>query len=392
MTTAMAPAPTTERTFPYFTEEHFMLRDTVKQFCEREIAPFAEEWDEAGIFPRELFKKAADLGLFGIRLDPHYGGSGLDWWATAAYLEGISYANNGGVGMALMVQSDITLPVLDELGTSEQKEEFLRPAIAGEWIAALGISEPGGGSDVANLKTKAVIDGDDFVITGQKLWITNGTRADFIILAVRTGEEGHKGISMVLFPTKTPGFSVGKKLKKIGMLSSDTAELFFDNCHIPRRYLLGELNRGFYYTMTNFQGERLAAALGAVYKMERALEYAINYGKERKAFGQPVGSFQVWRHKFAEHLASIEAAKWLCYRALDLINRGERAVREITMAKLVCSELDQKVMYDCMQIMGGFAYTTEYPIGRAWRDARLNTIGAGASEIMKEIIAKDAKL
>ncbi len=392
MTTATATAPTPERTFPYFTEEHAMLRETVKQFCLNEIAPHAEEWDEAGIFPRELFKQAADLGLFGIRLDPKYGGSGLDWWATAAYLDGLSYANNGGVGMALMVQSDITLPVLDELGTPEQKEEFLRPAIAGDWIAALGISEPGGGSDVANLKTKARLEGEEFVISGQKLWITNGTRADFIIMAVRTGDEGHKGVSMVLFPTKTPGFSVGKKLKKIGMLSSDTAELFFDNCRIPRRYLLGELNRGFYYTMTNFQGERLAAALGAVYKMERALEYAINYGKERKAFGQPIGSFQVWRHKFAEHLASIEAAKWLCYRALDLLNRGERAVREITMAKLVCSELDQKVMYDCMQIMGGFAYTTEYPIGRAWRDARLNTIGAGASEIMKEIIAKDAKL
>jgi citronellyl-CoA dehydrogenase len=390
MTSATAPA--TEATFPYFTEEHAMLRETVKQFCEREIAPHAEEWDEAGIFPRELFKQAADLGLFGIRLDPEYGGSGLDWWATAAYLEGISYCHNGGVAMGLMVQSDITLPVLDELGTPEQKEEFLRPAIAGDLIAALGISEPGGGSDVANLKTKAVIDGDDFIISGQKLWITNGTRADFIILAVRTGGEGHKGISMVLFPTRTPGFSVGKKLKKIGMMSSDTAELFFDNCRIPRRYLLGELNKGFYYTMTNFQGERLAAALGAVYKMERALEFAINYGKERQAFGQPIGSFQVWRHKFAEHLTSVEAAKWLCYRALDLINRGQKATREITMAKLFCSELDQKVMYDCMQIMGGFAYTTEYPIGRAWRDARLNTIGAGASEIMKEIIAKDAKL
>jgi citronellyl-CoA dehydrogenase len=389
---SIAVAPVSERTYPYFTEEHLMLRETVKQFCEREIAPFAEEWDEAGIFPREIFNKAADLGLFGIRLDPKYGGSGLDWWATAAYLDGLSYANNGGVAMALMVQSDITLPVLDELGTEEQKEEFLRPAIAGEQIAALGISEPGGGSDVANLKTKARIDGDDFVISGQKLWITNGTRADFIILAVRTGDESYKGVSMVLFPTKTPGFTVGKKLKKIGNLSSDTAELFFDNCRIPRRYLLGELNRGFYYTMINFQGERLAAALGAVYKMERALEYAISYGKERKAFGQSIGSFQVWRHRFAEHLTNIEAAKWLCYRALDLINRGEKCVREITMAKLFCTELDQKVMYDCMQIMGGFAYTTEYPIGRAWRDARLNTIGGGTSEIMKEIIAKDAKL
>jgi citronellyl-CoA dehydrogenase len=378
--------------FPYFSDEHVMLRETVRQFCLKEVAPHAEEWDEAGIFPREIFKKAGDLGIFGIRIEPKWGGSGLDWWATAAYLDGLSYANNGGVAMALMVQSDITLPVLQELGTDAQREEFLKPAVAGDQIAALGISEPGGGSDVANLRTKARIDGDDFVISGQKLWITNGARADFIILAVRTGEEGHKGISLVLLPTNIKGFSVGKKLKKIGNLSSDTAELFFDNCRIPRRYLLGELNRGFYYTMINFQGERLAAALGAVYKMERALEYAIGYGKERYAFGQPVGAFQVWRHRFAEHLTSLEAAKWLTYRALDLINRGERSLREVTMAKLFASELDQKVMYDCMQIMGGFAYTTEYPIGRAWRDARLNTIGAGTSEIMKEIIAKEAKL
>jgi citronellyl-CoA dehydrogenase len=391
MSSAIAPVAE-QQAYPYFTEEHAMLRETVKQFCLKEIAPHTEEWDEAGIFPREIFKKAGDLGLFGIRIDPKWGGSGLDWWATAAYLEGLSYTNNGGVGMGLMVQSDITLPALEELGNDEQKEEFLKPAVAGDYIAALGISEPSGGSDVANLKTRARIEGDDFVISGQKLWITNGTRADFIILAVRTGVEGHKGISMVLFPTKTKGFSVGKKLKKIGNLSSDTAELFFDNCRIPRRYLLGELNRGFYYTMINFQGERLAAALGALYKMERALEYAINYGKEREAFGQPIGSFQVWRHRFAEHMTSIEAAKWLCYRALDLMNRKEKCLREITMAKLFCSELDQRVMYDCMQIMGGFAYTTEYPLGRAWRDARLGTIGAGASEIMKEIIAKDAKL
>src|SRR5262245_55480874 len=219
-----ASAPVTQETYPYFTEEHAMLRETVKQFCLKEIAPHAEEWDEAGILPRDIFKKAAGLGLFGIRIDPKWGGSGLDWWATAAYLEGLSYANNGGVGMALMVQSDITLPVLEELGTDEQRDEFLKPAVAGEYIAALGISEPGGGSDVANLKTRARIDGDDFVISGQKLWITNGTRADFIILAVRTGEEGHRGISMVLFPTKTTGFQVGKKLKKIGNLSSDTAE------------------------------------------------------------------------------------------------------------------------------------------------------------------------
>ena len=382
----------TETAYPYFTEEHEMLRETVRQFCLKEIAPHTEEWDEAGIFPREIFKQAAELGLFGIRIDPQYGGSGLDWWATASYLEGLSYANNGGVRMALLVQSDITLPVLDELGTVEQKEEFLKPAVAGDYIAALGISEPGGGSDVAALKTRARTEGDDFVISGQKLWITNGTRADFIILAVRTGDEGHKGVSLVIFPTDVKGFSVGKKLKKVGNLSSDTAELFFDNCRIPRRYLLGELNRGFYYTMHNFQGERLASAVGAVATMERALEYAIGYGREREAFGQPIGQFQVWKHKFAEHMTSIEAAKWLGYRAVDLMNRGEPCTREVTMAKLFSSDLSQRVMYDCMQIFGGFGYTTEYPISRLWRDVRLHTIGAGTSEIMKEILIKLARL
>jgi len=378
--------------FPYFTEEHDMLRDTVKKFVQAEIAPHAEEWDEAGIFPKELFKKAADLGLFGIRVDPKWGGSGLDWWATAAYLEGFSYCNNGGVGMAIFVQSEITLPVLEELGNDEQREEFLKPAVAGDRIAALAISEPGGGSDVASLKTRARIEGDELVITGQKLWITNGTRADFMVMAVRTGGEGHRGISMVLFPTDVKGFSVGKKLKKVGNLSSDTAELFFDNCRIPARYVLGELGKGFYYTMHNFQGERLAAALSNVAMMERAIEYAVAYGRERRAFGRPIGQFQVWKHRFAEHLTSVEAAKWLTYRALDLINRGERAVREITMAKLFTSDLSQKVTYDCMQIFGGFGYTTDYPISRFWRDARLSTIGAGASEIMKEILIKEDKL
>ena len=378
--------------FPYFTEEHLMLRDTVKKFVQAEIAPHAEEWDEAGIFPKELFKKAADLGLFGIRIDPKWGGSGLDWWATAAYLEGFSYCDNGGVGMAIFVQSEITLPVLEELGNDEQREEFLKPAVAGDRIAALAISEPGGGSDVAALKTRARIEGNELVISGQKLWITNGTRADFMIVAVRTGGEGHRGISMVLFPTDVKGFSVGKKLKKVGNLSSDTAELFFDNCRIPARYVLGELGKGFYYTMHNFQGERLAAALSNVAMMERAIEYAVKYGRERRAFGRPIGQFQVWKHRFAEHLTSVEAAKWLTYRALDLINRGERAVREITMAKLFTSDLSQKVTYDCMQIFGGFGYTTDYPISRFWRDARLNTIGAGASEIMKEILAKEENL
>jgi len=387
-----AVAAEVKQEFPYFTEEHDMIRQTVKRFCREEIAPYAEEWDLAGIFPKELFKKAANLGLFGIRIDPEWGGLGLDWWASAAYMEGMAHSDSGSVNMALMVQSEITLPVLAELGTREQKDEFLRPAVAGDLIAALGISEPGGGSDVAALKTRARIDGGDLVISGQKLWITNGTRADFIVLAVRTGVEGHKGVSLVLFPTKTKGFTVGKKLKKVGNMASDTAELFFDECRIPQRYILGEMNKGFYYVMHNFQGERLAAAILALAGMEKSVRDAMDYGAERTAFGNPISHYQVWRHRFAELLTSIEAGKWLTYRALDLLNRNQKCVREVTMAKLFTSELSQKVSYDCMQIFGGFGYTTEYPIGRTWRDVRLNTIGAGTSEIMKEIIAKEEKI
>jgi citronellyl-CoA dehydrogenase len=378
--------------FPYFTEEHELIRQTVTRFCKQEIAPYAAEWDDEGIFPRELFNKAGALGMFGIRIDPKYGGSGQDWWATAAYVEAMRASDSGSINMAFLVQSDMTIPVIQELGTEAQRQEFLPRAVSGEWIGALGISEPGGGSDVAAIKTRARIEGDELVISGQKLWITNGTRADFIVLAVRTGVEGHKGISLVLFPTRTKGFSVGKKLKKIGNLASDTAELFFDECRVPTRYILGEKDKGFYYIMENFQGERLVASLGALAGMDKSLRYAIDYGHGRTAFGSQVGKFQVWRHRFAEHLTAVEAGRWLTYHALDLVNRGKRAVKEITMAKLYTTELSQKVAYDCMQIMGGFAYTTEYPMGRMWRDVRLSTIGAGTSEIMKEIIAKEEKL
>ena len=266
--------------------------------------------------------------------------------------------------MALMVQSDMATPIIDEIGTDEVKREFLAPAIAGEKIAALGVSEPGGGSDVAAIRTTAVRDGDDYIINGQKLWITNGTRADFITLAVRTGEDGYGGISLLVFPTDVKGYSVGKKLKKVGNLASDTAELFFDECRIPARYLLGQENMGFYYIMTNFQGERLVAAISVVAGMERFIRESVKYGKEREAFGRPIGKFQVWRHKFAEHLSAVEAAKWLTYRAVDLSARGENAVREITMAKLFAGDYAQKVGYDCMQFHGGFGYTTEYCVGR----------------------------
>ena len=371
-----------------FTEEHEAFRKTVRAFAEKELAPHALEWDRAGIFPREVFEKCGQLGFFGINHDPKWGGSGLDYWYVTVFCEELSYSQNAGVNMALLVQSQIATPIINEIGTDEQKEQFLRPAILGEKIAALGISEPGCGSDVARLKTTARRDGSDYVINGSKMWITNGTRADFITLAVRTAGEGYGGISLVTFPTDVRGFSVSKKLDKIGNLSSDTAILFFEDCRIPTRYLLGEENEGFYHVMSNFQGERLVAALMAVSGMERMIEEAIGYGREREAFGRPIIGFQVWRHKLVEHMAAIEAAKRLTYHAVDLFNRKQNPVKEISMAKLFAGDLAQRVAYDCQQLYGGMGYIEETHIARAWRDIRLITIGGGTSEIMKEIVSK----
>ncbi|WP_163997236.1 acyl-CoA dehydrogenase family protein [Pyxidicoccus caerfyrddinensis] len=372
-----------------FTEEHEAFRKTVRAFVEKEMTPHSLEWDRAGIFPKELFKKCGELGFLGINHDPKYGGSGLDYWYVTAFAEELARSYNAGVNMALLVQSQMATPIINEIGTDEQKREFLEPALKGEKIAALGVSEPGCGSDVASIKTTARRDGDDYVINGSKMWITNGTRADFITLAVRTGGEGYGGISLVTFPTDVKGFGVSKKLDKVGNLSSDTAILYFEDCRIPARYVLGEENEGFYSIMTNFQGERLVGAITTVAGMERMVEDSIRYGTEREAFGRPLLKFQVWRHKFVEHLTAIEAAKRLTYHAVDTYDRKEvPAVKEISMAKLFAGDLAQRVAYDCQQFFGGMGYIEETPIARMWRDVRLITIGGGTSEVMKEILSK----
>ncbi|MCI0570498.1 MAG: acyl-CoA dehydrogenase family protein [Myxococcaceae bacterium] len=371
-----------------FTQEHDAFRATVRAFVEKELTPHALEWDRAGIFPREVFRKCGELGFLGINHDPAYGGSGLDYWYVTAFAEELTRSTNAGVNMALLVQGQMATPIINEIGTDEQKREFLAPALTGEMIAALGVSEPGCGSDVASLKTTARRVGDEYVINGSKMWITNGTRADFITLAVRTGGEGYGGISLVTFPTDVRGFSVSKKLDKVGNLASDTAILYFEDCRIPVRYLLGEEDAGFYHIMTNFQGERLVAAIGAVAGMERMVEEALRYGSEREAFGKPLVKFQVWRHRFVEHLTAIEAAKRLTYHAVDLFDRKEDPVKEVSMAKLFAGDLAQRVAYDCQQLFGGMGYIEETPIARMWRDVRLLTIGGGTSEVMKEIISK----
>lgn len=372
----------------YFTEDHAIFRKSVRDFVEKELAPHADAWEEAKDFPNEVFRKMGQLGFIGAGHPEAHGGSGGDYWHVTAFVEELPRSRMAGVNMAVMVQAQMATPIIGEIGTPEQIEEFLKPALAGERIAALGVSEPDAGSDVASIRTTARSDGDDYVINGAKTFITNGARADFVTLAVRTGGPGFGGVSLVLFPTNTKGFRVGRKLKKIGNHTSDTAELFFEDCRIPKRYLLGQENMGFYYIMQNFQGERLVGALAGVAASALLIEDGIRYSSERHAFGKPIGKFQVWKHQLVDLLTETEAARWLAYRCVDLFNRKEPCVKEISMAKLFCGELLQRVADRCLQLHGGWGYIEDFPVARAWRDARLLTIGGGTSEIMKEIIAK----
>lgn len=381
--------PNRMRNYPQFTEEHDALRRTVREWAKTELHPHGEEWEAARLFPREVFDRAAELGLLGIRVPEEYGGLGLDWWYTVCYAEEMVHCGLAGLTMAMLVQSDMATPVIGEIGTDYHKRNFWAPAVRGEAIAALGVSEPDAGSDVANIRTTAIRDGDDFVINGAKTYITNATRADFITLAVRTGGKGYGGISLVLFPTDTKGFRVTKKLEKLGNHCSDTAEIAFEDCRIPTRNLLGIENMGFAYIMQNFQGERLVGAITALAGAQRALDSTVQYCTDRNAFGRPLTGFQTVRHELVTLESEIEAARQLCYRAVQLVIDGDdMAIREITMAKLIAGELACKVADRCLQLHGGMGYMAETEISRIWRDARLITIGGGTSEIMKEILSK----
>jgi len=373
----------------WFTDEHELFRREFRKFIETEIAPNADAWEEAECIPREVYQRFGELGFFGVRYPEEQGGSGGDIWHTVVVCEEYPRALTAGLPMAMAVQSDMATPIIGELGSPEQIETFLKPALRGEKIAALGVSEPGCGSDVAGMRTTAKRDGDDYIINGSKMWITNGTQADFITLAARTGEDRHGGISLFTFPTDTQGFSVGRKLKKIGNHCSDTATLFFEDCRVPRRYLLGEEGHGFYHIMTNFQGERLVGALMGVSGAQLALDKTIEYCKERNAFGRPLTGFQVTRHKLVDLQTAIEAGRWMSYRAADLFEKiGSQAVQEISMAKLYCADMAKHVADECLQLHGGMGYSDESFISRYFRDVRLLSIGGGTSEVMKEILSK----
>jgi citronellyl-CoA dehydrogenase len=374
----------------YFNQEHQTFRQMVRRFVENEINPHVDKWEEERIFPaHELFKKAGDLGLLGIKYPEEYGGSGLDYWYETVFLEELGRANCAGVPMAFAVQTDMATPTLAEHGTHEQKEKFLKPAVAGTAVFSIAVSEPDAGSDVAAIRTRAEVDGDDYIINGSKMWITNGTQADYLTLLARTsGEYGFKGMSLIIVPTSIPGFSVSKKLEKLGNHSSDTAILSFDNMRVPQANRIGPEGMGFILQMQQFQKERLAGVIMSTAGMEKIIRLTIDFCRQRHTFGKPLIDNQYIHFRISELLTEVEALRQLAYHCVRLLVAGEDCTKETSMAKLKAGRLSREVADTCLQFHGGMGYVEEYPLARYFRDARLLSIGAGADEIMLGIIAK----
>lgn len=371
----------------YFTKQHDLLRKAVRDFVKKEIAPFVEEWEEEGDFPRELFKKLGDLGFNSVRYPEEVGGSGGDIFDEIVVSEEL--CRGGSMGLVASLGSHgISLPPIIAHGTPEQKEKYVKPVVAGDRVSALAVTEPGGGSDVANLKTTAEREGDYYVVNGSKTFITSAIHADQITCAVRTGGEGAHGISFLIIDTDTPGFSISKKLKKMGWWASDTGEIFFDNCKVPAENLIGEEHKGFYYIMENFQFERLALAIMANMTSEMALDECLKYAKSREAFGKPLTGFQVTRHKLVDMATQLEVTREYTYRVAAKMNAGVNQVKEVSMAKNFACEVSNRVTFDATQIFGGYGFMRGYLVERLYRDNRILSIGGGTQEIMKEIISK----
>jgi acyl-CoA dehydrogenase len=377
-------------TLPPFGREHEELRETVRRFVLKEIAPNVDEWEAAREFPRELFGRCAELGFLGLKFPEELGGQGGTHLHDAVWVEELARSGgSGGVAAGLNAHASIAMPPIFNFGTAEQKQRWLVPGIAGEKIGALGITEPGAGSDVASLSTTARRSGDGYVVNGAKTFITNGVRADFLVCACKTREEGgHGGISFLVLESEMPGYEVSAKLEKMGWHSSDTGEISFTDVEVPAENLLGEENGGFKLIMFNFAWERLLMAIGAVGAMQRLIEISVAYAGEREAFGRPIGKFQAIRHHVAEMATKAEASRALTYNALRLFHEGHDCIQQVSMAKLVTQRAVLEIADQALQIHGGYGYMREYGIERAVRDARLGPIGGGTDEIMKEIIGK----
>ena len=371
-----------------FTDEHEQLRESITAFVKKEFAPHAEEWEET-TFPDSIFPRMGELGFLGLDKPEEYGGQGGDYYSAIVLAESMCHANCGGLGMGVAVHTDMAMPPILAFGTEEQKQEWVVPAIKGEKILCLGITEPDAGSDVAGIKTRAVRDGDEYVINGSKTYITNGHRADVIVLVTKTDPDaGYDGFTLFLVPMDAPGVIREQKLQKMGMHASDTALLAFQDVRVPDTAVLGEVGKGFYHIMWELQGERMIGAAGAVAAAQLCMERTLQYAMERTAFGKQIGKFQVTRHKFAEMATKIEAARQMTYMTAWRIQNGEYPVREISMAKLYSSRIAVEVADECIQIHGGAGYMREYNVERVWRDLRLNRIGAGTDEIMLEVIGR----
>jgi alkylation response protein AidB-like acyl-CoA dehydrogenase len=371
-----------------FTDEHEALRESIRSFAIKELAPHAAEWEET-TFPDSVFTRMGELGLLGLDKPEEYGGQGGDYFSAMVLAEEMSNANCGGLSMGIAVQTDMAMPPILAFGTEEQKREWVVPAIKGEKILCLGITEPDAGSDVAGIKTRAVKDGDEYVINGSKTYITNGHRADLIVLVTKTDPDaGYDGFTLFLVPMDTPGVIREQKLKKMGMHASDTALLAFQDVRVPESAVLGEVGRGFYHIMWELQGERMIGAAGCVAGAQKCFDHTLQYAKEREAFGKAIGHFQVIRHKFAEMATQIESARQMVYTTAWRFTNGEYPVREISMAKLHAARVAVDVADECIQIHGGAGYMKEYGVERAWRDLRLNRIGAGTDEIMLDVIGR----
>jgi citronellyl-CoA dehydrogenase len=372
------------------THEHKEIFRTMKNFVENEINPNVAEWEKAGIFPaHEVFKKMGDLGLLGINKSEKYGGMGLDHSYNIYAAEALGYATCGGVPLAIGVQTDMATPAIEKFGSHELKEEFLAPAIAGDFVAAIAVSETGAGSDVAGLKTTAKKDGDDYIINGSKMWITNSTQADFFcVLANTSDDKPHKNKSLIIVPANTKGVTVGEKIDKIGMRSSDTAPVYFDDVRVPQRNRIGAEGTGFMLQMLQFQEERLWGAASGLITLEQCVEKTIEYTRERKTFGQPLINNQSIHFRLAELQTEIESLRALTYRATELMMQKQDVTKLASMCKLKGGRLIREVADSCLQYWGGMGFTMDNPISQVYRDGRLASIGGGADEIMLGIICK----
>ena len=379
------------------TPEHEALRATTQRFIAEKVNPFVDQWEADEIFPaHQVFKGMGALGLLGLDKPVENGGSGLDFSYAAVFAEALADINCGGIPMATGVQTDMATPALAKRGSAELRAEFLAPAIAGDYVACLGVSEVGSGSDVASILTKARKvggEGGDYLINGGKMWTTNGTQADFCCVLANTSDvsaatPGHKNKSLIIVPMKTPGVSVARKLKKIGMNASDTAQLHFDDVRVPQRYRIGEEGMGFMYQMEQFQIERLWGALNCGAMAQRAINHTITYTRERQAFGRSILDNQWVHFKLAELQTEVEALRSLAWRGVEMVVRGEDATKLATMAKLKAGRTIREVADGCLQFWGGMGYMMDNPVSRIWRDGRLTSIGGGADEVMLQILCK----